>query len=86
MAWFGKIGALVGRYSIRIATTGMLAIVGGCFYSQTLGLQHYQHLLAHYKDGVMLPVDDETKNLTDKVPNGFYFVLELLEKNLQFTK
>jgi len=67
MAWFSKIGVMFRRHSRLFATTGVLTAISACFYSQTFGLQHYKRLMAHYKDGVLLPVDDETQQLIEAV-------------------
>jgi len=74
MAWFGKIKASFRKYLFPITAACGTSVIAAYFYPQTLGLQRYQRLVAHYKDGAMLPVDSETQQLIEKV---FYFVLEL---------
>jgi len=67
MAWYNKIGVMFRRYSVAVTTTGVMSVIGVCFYTQTLGLRHYKRLMAHYKDGVMLPVDSEMQQLIERV-------------------
>jgi len=67
MAWFHKIGVMFRRHSLLLTTTGIVSVVGASLYLQTLGLRHYKRFMAHYKDGVMLPVDSETKQLIEQV-------------------
>jgi len=67
MAWYSKIGALFRRYSVPVTTAGMVAAAAIYFYPQTLGLQRYQHFVAQYKDGAIVPVDGEVQQLIEKV-------------------
>jgi len=67
MAWFRKIGAMVTKFSLPLSTAGIAAVVSLYFYPQTLGLERYQRLMAHYQDGAMKPVDSEIQQLVEKV-------------------
>jgi len=55
------------RHTQLVAATGILSAVSAYFYSQTLGLRHYKRMMAHYKDGIILPVDSETQQLIEAV-------------------
>ena len=72
MAWFSKIGVIFRKHTQLFATTGIVTVIGACLYPQTLGLRFYKRVMAHYKDGTILPVDSETQVIIDQV---CYFLL-----------
>lgn len=72
MAWFSKIGVIFRKRTQLFATTGIVTVIGACLYPQTLGLRYYKRVMAHYKDGTILPVDSETQQIIDQV---CYFLL-----------
>ena len=67
MVWFDKIGVLFRRHSRLFVGTGILSVVGVCLCPQTFGLPFYKRMMAHYKDGVILPADSETQQLIEQV-------------------